>query len=174
MSKKLIAFYSRADENYLNGMIRMLDVGNTEVAARMIKELTDADVFKIEQIQPYSKDYNECIAQAQSDQKRDARPELKAYPDSIDGYGTIYLGFPNYWSTMPMAVFTFLEHFDFSGKTIRPFCTHEGSGMGSSVSDIKRLCPAAKVESGLAIHGSSVNRAKKDIEAWIFTSDGRN
>lgn len=167
MSDKLIAFYSRADENYVNGMIKMLDIGNTEVAAGIIKELTDADVFRIEQIQPYSKDYNECIAQAQSDQKRDARPELKSYPDSIDGYGTIYLGFPNYWSTMPMAVFTFLEHFDFNGKIIKPFCTHEGSGMGSSESDIKRLCPGANVEKGLAIHGGSVNRSKKEIEEWI-------
>lgn len=167
MSGKLIAFYSRADENYVNGMIKMLDIGNTEVAAGIIKELTDANIFKIEQIQAYSKDYNECIAQAQSDQKRDARPELKAYPDSIDGYDTIYLGFPNYWNTMPMAVFTFLEHFDFSGKIIKPFCTHEGSGMGCSERDISRLCPDAKVEKGLAIHGGSVNRSKKDIEKWI-------
>lgn len=167
MSKKLVAFYSRADENYVNGMIKILDIGNTEVAAGIIKELTDADMFKIEQIQAYSKDYNECIAQARSDQKRDARPELKSYPESIDGYDMIYLGFPNYWSTMPMAVFTFLEHFDFSGKIIKPFCTHEGSGMGSSVNDIKKLCPGARVEKGLAIHGSSVNRSKRNIEEWI-------
>lgn len=167
MSKKLIAFYSRADENYVSGMLKMLDVGNTEVAAGIIKKLTDADMFQIEQVHPYSKDYNECIAQAQSDQKRDARPELKVYPDSIDDYDTIYLGFPNYWSTMPMAVFTFLEHFDFSGKTIKPFCTHEGSGMGSSERDIKRLCPNAKVEKGIAIYGSSVNRSKGDMEKWI-------
>ena len=167
MSKKLIVFYSRAGENYVNGMIKMLDIGNTEIAADIIKELTDADVFRIEQIQAYSNDYNECIAQAQSDQKRDARPELKAYPDSIDEYDTIYLGFPNYWSTMPMAVFTFLEHFDFNGKTIKPFCTHEGSGMGSSIRDIKKLCPTAKVEEGLAIHGSSVNRSRKVIGEWV-------
>lgn len=167
MSKKLIAFYSRADENYVNGMMKVLDIGNTEVAAGIIKRLTDADMFKIEQIQAYSKDYNECIKQAQSDQKRDARPGLKSYPESIDGYDIIYLGFPNYWSTMPMAVFTFLEHFDFSGKIIKPFCTHEGSGMGGSERDIKRLCPNAKVEKGLAIHGGSVRRSEKDIEKWI-------
>ncbi len=167
MSDKLIAFYSRAGENYVNGMIKTLTVGNTEVAAGIIAELTGADSFKIEQVQSYSDDYNECIAQAQSDQKREARPELKSYPDSIDAYDTIYLGFPNYWSTMPMAVFTFLEHFDFTGKTIKPFCTHEGSGMGSGVSDIKKLCPSAKVDKGLAIHGGSVQGARKDIEKWI-------
>lgn len=167
MSKNLIAFYSRADENYVSGILKYLNMGNTEVVASIIKELIDADIFKIEQIQPYAKDYNQCIAQAQEDQKRDARPKLKSYPDNIDDYETIYLGFPNYWNTMPMAVFTFLEHFDFSEKTIRPFCTHEGSGMGNSERDIKRLCPKAKVEKGIAIYGSSVNRAKKKIEKWI-------
>ncbi len=79
----------------------------------------------------------------------------------------IYLGFPNYWGTLPMAVFTFLEHYDFSSKTIIPFCTHEGSGMGSSISDIKQLCPTANVKSGLAVHGGSVQQSKKDIEKWI-------
>lgn len=167
MAKSLIAFYSRADENYVNGMMKHLETGNTEVAACIIKEFIDADVFRIEQIQEYAKDYNTCIAQAQEDQRRDARPELKAYPDSIAGFETIYLGFPNYWSTMPMAVFTFLEHFDFSGKTIKPFCTHEGSGMGGSEKDIRRLCPDAKVEKGLAIRGGSVKQAKKEIERWL-------
>jgi flavodoxin len=167
MSKKLVAFYSRADENYVSGMIKTLDIGNTEVAAGIIKNLTGADTFKIEQIQPYSKEYNTCIAEAQADQKRDARPELKSYPDSIDEYDEIYLGYPNYWSTMPMAVFTFLEHFDFTGKTIYPFCTHEGSGMGSSERDIKRLCPTANVKKGLAIHGAGVAKSEKTIEKWL-------
>ena len=167
MSKKLVVFYSRADENYVNGMIKKLELGNTEVAAGIIEKLTDAKMFKIEQMQPYSKDYNECIAQAQADQKRDARPELKRYPETLEDYDTIYLGFPNYWGTMPMAVFTFLEHFDFSGKRIRPFCTHEGSGLGNSIKDIQRLCPDAKIEKGLAIHGGSVERSERDIEKWI-------
>lgn len=167
MSDKLIAFYSRADENYVNGMIKKLDVGNTEIAAGIIKELTNAKLFKIEQMQAYSKDYNQCIAQAQADQKRNARPELKNYPETIEDYDTIYLGFPNYWGTMPMAVFTFLEHFDFSGKIIKPFCTHEGSGMGNSIGDIKNLCPGAKIEEGLAIHGGSVKNSKKEIDTWI-------
>lgn len=167
MSKKLIAFYSRADENYVNGMIKELEIGNTEMAAGIIKELTKADLFKIEQVKPYSSSYNDCIAEAQADQRNNARPELKNYPETLDGYSVIYLGFPNYWSTMPMAVFTFLERFDFSGKIIKPFCTHEGSGMGGSVADIKRLCPGARVEKGIAIHGGSVKSSKKDIEKWI-------
>jgi flavodoxin len=167
MAKKLIAFYSRADENYFGGIMKYVDIGNTEIAAGIIKELTGADMFKIEQIKPYSKNYNECIAEAHADQKRGARPELKIYPENIDEYDTIYLGFPNYWGTMPMAVFTFLEHFDFSGKVIKPFCTHEGSGLGRSVGDIKRICPNATVEKGLAIHGSSVNKSEQTIKKWV-------
>lgn len=116
MTDKIVVFYSRADENYVNGMLKNLEVGNTEVAAGIIQKFTEADMFKMEQLQPYSPNYNECIAQAQADQKRNARPELKNYPESIEEYDIIYLGFPNYWGTMPMAVFTFLEHFDFSGK----------------------------------------------------------
>lgn len=167
MSKKLICFYSRADENYVGGQIKTLDIGNTEVAAGIIAELTGADLFKMQQLHPYAKDYNECIAQAQSDQKRNARPALQNYPDSLDGYDTIYLGYPNYWNTMPMAVFTFLEHFDFSGITIKPFCTHEGSGLGNSISDIKKLCPNAIVEAGLAIYGGRVGGSKEIIKKWI-------
>ena len=101
------------------------------------------------------------------DQRRDARPELKQYPEEFEKYDTIYLGFPNYWSTMPMAVFTFLEHFDFTGKTICPFCTHEGSGMGSSEADIRRLCPGAKLKKGLAIRGGRAGSAEPEIRRWL-------
>lgn len=165
--RNLVVYFSRKDENYVNGMLKYLEVGNTEVAADMIQKLTGADIFKIEPKQEYSKDYNACIAEAQEDQRRNARPELKIYPESVREYDTIYLGYPNYWGTMPMAVFTFLEHFDFSGKKIRPFCTHEGSGMGSSVSDIRRLCPGADVERGLAIQGGSVQKAENKIKQWL-------
>lgn len=167
MAKELIAFYSRADENYVNGQIKTLQTGNTKIAAEMIRELTGADLFQIRQAQPYAKSYNECIEQARADQRRGARPELISWPESLDNYDVIYLGYPNYWNTMPMAVFTFLERFDFTGKTIRPFCTHEGSGMGGSVRDIQKLCPTAKVETGLAIRGGAVNQAKKELAKWI-------
>lgn len=170
MPKQLIAFYSRADENYVNGTIRTLEVGNTEIAADMLCALTGADSFKIEQAVPYDRDYNVCIAEAQADQKREARPALKKYPETLDEYDVIYLGYPNYWSTMPMAVFTFLERYDFTDKVIMPFCTHEGSGLGSSVSDIKRLCPTARVEPGLALRGGTVSCAEQEIKNWIRRS----
>ena len=163
---QLIAYFSRADENYFSGALRTVPVGNTEIAANILQELTGAELFKIDPLLPYSKSYNECIAQAQEDQKRNARPQLKKYPQSLEDYDVIYLGYPNYWGTMPMPVFTFLEHFDFTGKTIYPFCTHEGSGMGHSEQDIRRLCPGAKVEKGLAIHGGSVKNAKNALSTW--------
>lgn len=164
---QIIVYFSREGENYVSGAIKNLPVGNTEIAAQMIKKHTDADIFKIEPIISYSGNYNKCIAEAQDDQRRNARPELKTYPQSFDAYDTVYLGYPNYWGTMPMAVFTFLEHFDFTGKTILPFCTHEGSGMGNSESDIRRVCPGAVVKNGLAIHGAAVSRSEKDIIKWI-------
>lgn len=126
MAKTLMAFFSRADENYFGGSMRYIEVGNTEVVARKIKDMIEADLFKIEMKTPYAKDYNTCIAEAKEHQKQDARPELKSLPTSIDAYDTVILGYPNYWGTMPMAAFTFLEAFDFSGKTILPLCTNEG------------------------------------------------
>lgn len=163
----IVVYFSRRDENYVSGQLKTLLVGNTEAAAGIIRELTGADSFQIEPVQAYPKSYNACIAEAQADQRRDARPELRRYPGSLDGYDTIYLGYPNYWGTMPMCVFTFLEHFDFAGKTIYPFCTHEGSGMGRSEADIRRLCPGAAVKKGLAVHGGSVRRARPEIERWL-------
>lgn len=127
MSKNLVAYYSRASKNYFGGSLKVIDKGNTEYAAEIIAMLTGGELFKIDQKTPYSDDYKSVLKQAKFDQQKNIRPELTGYPDSIAEYDTIYLGYPNYWGTMPMAVFTFLEKHDFSGKTIMPFCTHEGS-----------------------------------------------
>ncbi len=164
---KLIAFFSRRDENYVSGEMKELKIGNTELAASVIKKLTGADEFQIIPVKAYSRSYNECIAEAQADQKRNARPELASWLPSIEQYDTIYLGYPNYWGTMPMAVMTFLEHYDFAGKIIKPFCTHEGSGFGGSEKDIKKLCPGALVEKGLAIRGGTAEQSVKDIQKWL-------
>ena len=164
---KLIAYYSRAGENYFGGAYRVIPVGNTEKAAHMIAELTGADLFKIEQKTPYSDDYQTCIAEAKRDLQANARPELVTLPESLDGYDEIYLGYPNYWGTMPMAVYTFLEHYDFTGKVIHPFCTHEGSGLSNTVRDIQKAAKGATVAPGLAIHGSDVNDAKAKLKGWV-------
>ena len=135
-SKSLIAYFSRKGNNYVDGSIVNLPIGNTEVVAK--EELSN-----------------------------NSRPELTEIVDDMDSYDVIYIGYPNWYGTMPMAVFTFLESYDFSGKTIIPYCTHEGSGLGQSVRDIKKLCPNSRVLDGLAIKGGSVNRTQNDVSAWL-------
>lgn len=171
MAKTLIAFFSRADENYFGGAMRYVKVGNTEIVVDLMKELIEADSFKIEMKDPYSPVYMTCIDEAKKDKQNNARPELINYPDSIDEYDTVVLAYPNYWGTMPMAVFTFLERYDFTGKKILPLCTNEGSGMGSSESDVKKMAKGADVKSGLAITGSKAADSKADLQKW-FTTNG--
>lgn len=164
---KLVVFYSRADENYFSGGYRYVAVGNTEKLAKMIAKATGADQFKIEQKVPYAADYNTCIEQAKKDLQAKARPELAAVPEHLDNYDEIYLGYPNFWGDMPMAVYTFLEKFDWKGKTVHPFCTHEGSGLSGTESKIKNTCKGATVTKGLAIQGSAVEDAGAAVEEWV-------
>ena len=164
---KLVAFYSRANENYFGGVMRYIEVGNTEKIAGMIADATGADLFKIEQKVPYAADYNTCIEQAKKDLRENARPELVNNLESIDNYDEIYIGFPNYWGTMPMAVFTFLEQFKWAGKKIYPFVTHEGSGFGKCESDLRKICKDASIQPGLSIQGSMVEGAKTEVDTWI-------
>lgn len=164
---KLTAFYSRADENYFGGQYRNIEIGNTEKIADMIAEITGADLFKIEQVTPYSANYQACIAEAKKDLQAKARPKLKELPKSLDGYDEIYLGYPNYWGAMPMAVYTFLEAFDWKSKTVHPFCTHEGSGLSGTVKDIEKVCIGATVSNGLAVQGSCIDAAKPTVLSWV-------
>ena len=146
MMAKLVAFYSRAGENYFGGQYRYVDVGNTEKVADIIAEATGAELFKIRQKVSYAADYNTCIRQAQEDLRKNIRPELVSLPDNLDKYDEIYLGYPNYWGDMPMAVYTFLEAFDWNGKTIYPFCTHEGSSLSGTERKIAKVCSEADVK----------------------------
>ncbi len=165
--KTLIAFYSRKGANYVNGSIVDLPVGNTEVVAGLIQKLTGGDLFKIDTVTPYPADYTQATEVAQRELNENARPALTGRVEGMEAYDTVILGYPNWWGTMPMAVWTFLDSYDFRGKTLLPLCTHEGSGLGHSERDIQRLCPGAKVLKGLAIQGSQVRRAEKEIEAWL-------
>jgi flavodoxin len=165
--KNLIAYFSREGNNYVGGSIVDLSVGNTEIAAKMIHELTGGDLFRIDAVKKYPANYDETTKVAKAELRQNVRPELKAHMDNMDEYGLIFLGYPNWWDTMPMIVFTFLEGYDFSGKTIVPFCTNEGSGMGRSESDIRKLCPGATVLKGLPITGEGVKRAGNEIKAWL-------
>jgi len=166
-SKILIAYYSRKGQNYVGGSIVNLTVGNTEVIANKIQALTGGELFEIQTVKTYPTDYTETTKVAMNEKKGNARPELTATVKNPDSYDIIYLGYPNWWGTFPMAVFTFLESADFSGKTIIPFCTHEGSGLGHSEQDIQKLCPTARIEKAIAIRGGNVNNADKQIEDWV-------
>lgn len=165
--KKLVAYYSRAGENYFGGKYRTVEVGNTEKAARMIAQAVDGELFEIEQKVPYSPDYKTCVGEARRDFVGKVRPELKALPESLETYDEIYLGYPIYCGTMPMAVYTFLEAFDWTGKTVHPFCTHEGSGLVKTEQDIAQAAKGAQVAPGLAIIGSTVDDAQEKILAWL-------
>ena len=167
MANILIAFFSRADENYFGGAMRYVKVGNTEIVVEGMKEMTDADIFKIEMKEPYSPVYMTCIDEAKRDLRSNARPELVSYPESTDEYDTVILAYPNYWGTFPMAVATFLEKYDLSGKTILPLCTNEGSGMGSSEWDIAKSAPGATVKKGLSITGSRAAESKEAVRKWL-------
>ena len=167
MAKTLIAFFSRADENYFGGAMRYVKTGNTEIVCGIMKEMIDADVFKIEMKHPYSPVYMTCIEEAKRDLREKARPELVSMPDSLDGYDTVVLAYPNYWGSMPMAVYTFLEHFDFTGKTILPLCTNEGSGMGGTEREIKRACPGSDVKRGLPVTGGSAADSGPALRRWL-------
>ena len=170
MAKTLIAFFSRADENYFSGAMRYVKVGNTEIVCNLIREMIPADSFKIEMKNPYSPVYMTCIEEAKKDLREKIRPELVSYPENIDAYDTVILAYPNYWGTMPMAVVTFLERYDFTGKTILPLCTNEGSGMGSSERDIRKYAPGANVKEGLPVTGSDAGTSEKIVERWLKTN----
>lgn len=167
MKRRLIAYFSRADENYFKGELKTVEVGNTEIAAKKLQEITKADLLPLEMKVPYSKDYKECVEQAKKDLEENARPELIGMPENLNDYTIVYLGFPNYCGTVPMPVLTFLESFDFTGKKIRPFCTNEGSGLGRSESDIFRACPSAILDMGVAIDGSDVENCGELLEMWV-------
>ena len=166
-TKILIAYYSRRGENYYNGRLQNIEEGNTEHMAKVIQTVTGADLFEIGTVQKYLLGYTATTRVAKVEHQKQARPELKKMLDSIENYDVIYLGYPNWWSTMPMACFTFLDAYDFSGKTIIPFCTHEGSGLGNSVRDIRKACPNAKVLEGYALAGSAVRSSHELIETWL-------
>lgn len=166
MANILIAYYSRRGQNYVGGKIIDLPIGNTEVVAQKIERLTCGDMFRIDTVKSYPADYSQCTEIARQELRANIRPRLADKVDDMEQYNIIYLGYPNWWGTMPMAVHAFLESYDFTGKTIIPFCTHEGSGMGRSVADIRRLCPTATVLEGTAIRGSNASQA--DTETGIL------
>ena len=141
--------------------------GNTKALAGTIAQATGADLFEIKTVRQYPSAYNAVVEQAKREQNANERPELAAKVADMAAYDTVFVGYPNWWATMPMGVFTFLESYDFAGKTVIPFCTHEGSGLGRSVRDIRQLCPGSAVSDGLAVRGGSVHGAQGEVLAWL-------
>lgn len=141
--------------------------GNTENAAQIIQEQTGADIIELNPAEPYSSNYSEVLDQAQKDMNADAIPELANHVENMEQYDTILLGYPNWWATIPMPVATFLEEYDFSGKTIIPFCSHGGGGFGQSITDISKLTPNSRIGEGLSIHYSGGTSLENDITTWL-------
>jgi len=141
--------------------------GNTRAVAYDICKKADGEFFEIKTVKQYPADYNTVVKQAKQEQKSDYRPELKSKLKDIRQYDVIFIGFPNWWGTYPQAVKVFLSQYDFSGKTIIPFCTHEGSELGRSVADLKKLCPKSHIREGLAIRGSAAHNSDQRIKEWL-------
>lgn len=164
--KILIAYYSRKGQNYVNGSVKNLPKGNTKIIAEFIQKNIGGELFEIETVKNYPIDYTECTEVAKVEIQQKTRPELKNYLPSIEEFDVIFLGYPIWWSIPPMAVATFLEKYDFSGKKIIPFCTHEGSGLGGSVNYLKKICPKAEILNGIAIHGADAKNSEKEVANW--------
>lgn len=141
--------------------------GNTRAVANEICKKVDGEFFEIKTVKEYPADYNTLVDIAKREQKLDYRPELKSRLKNIKQYDVIFIGYPNWWGTYPQAVKVFLTQYDFSGKTIIPFCTHEGSELGRSTADLKKLCPKSIILEGLAIRGSAAHNSDDRIEEWL-------
>jgi len=148
-TKTLVAYFSRT--------------GNTREIANQIHEKFGGDIFKIQTVNPYPSNYNECVEQAKQELEKGYRPELKTMVKNIESYDVVFIGYPIWWGTMPMAVATFLSEYDLSGKTIVPFCTHEGSGLGRSDKDITKLCPKSTILDGIAVWGRDAKTAQNEV-----------
>ncbi|MCA9879303.1 MAG: hypothetical protein KC442_16040 [Thermomicrobiales bacterium] len=163
----LLAYFSRAGENYYYGDRIDLEVGNTEVLAAMISEQIACDVYRIEPVDPYPWDYEETRARNVEEQEADARPAIANPLTSIAGYDVVLLGSPIWNVQAPMIMSTFAESFDFTGKTIYPVVTYAVSGLGSTESDYAALCPGADIGEGLAVQGEEVRDGGPAVEAWL-------
>ena len=167
--KKLVVFFSHTGENYNVGVI---EKGNTHIIADMIADATGADRFEIEPVERYPRSYNECIAVAKRELNAGARPAVNG-DIAVEDYDVVFIGYPNWWGDVPMCVYTFIEKHDWTGKTVIPFITHEGSGMSGTDRNIARACEGATVVvgKGLAVQGrvAQTNRssARQSVDRWL-------
>jgi flavodoxin len=141
--------------------------GNTTRIANVIRQQTGGDLFEIVPQTPYPKDYNECVDVARKEKNKQARPPLKAKVENMAQYDVVFVGYPNWWSSIPMPVATFIETYDFKGKVIVPFCSHGGGGLAQTVTDLKKLCPGVQFAEPVAISGNGRGSLSSDIKKWL-------
>lgn len=161
----LVAYFSRTGENYNVGMIQK---GNTHIIADIIAEKVKAQTFEIKPETRYPDDYDDCTKIAKQEKAKGARPKLASSVENFESFDVIFLGYPIWWGDMPMAVYTFLESHDFSGKIVVPFCTHAGSGLSGTVQILREKLPHSPVFNGLAISGSTAQRNFKSAQQQVF------
>lgn len=168
----LIIYYTRNGENYVNGKIRSIVKGNSEIVAELIRRQFGGDLFKIETVKEYPSDYMACCDEAKREKNEGARPELKNYLEDISAYDKVFIVGPCWWGTFPCAVFTQLERLDWSGKKVFVVMTHEGSGLGTSVEDVKKVCAGAEFVEGFAVHGAEAAASEWPLRAWVVSIVG--
>lgn len=166
--KTLVVFFSHTGENYGVGNI---SEGNTHIIAEMIGEATGGTLFEIVPEKDYPHDsYDDVVEIARQEKARKARPAIKS-DVRVEDYDVIFIGYPNWWGDMPMPVYTFLEKHDWNGKTVVPFCTHEGSGLSSTGKYVADACKGATVAEGLAVRGATAQnnrrQAREAVKAWL-------
>ena len=166
--KSLVIYYSRRGQNYVNGSVKNLVKGNAEIITEFIKDAIDADVFEVDTVKPYDKDYMVCIEEAKAELRANARPELKEMLNDISEYDNIFIVGPNWWGIYPMALYTQLEALDFTGKTVHYVVTHEGSALGGVPKTISASCKGAKIGASLAVHGGSASGSEKQVTDWAI------
>jgi len=141
--------------------------GNTREIANQIQKIVGGDIFEIQAVRQYPNDYDAVVEQARQELDSDYKPALKTKVENIKSYRSVFIGYPIWWYTIPAPVKTFLLEYDFSGKTIVPFCTHGGTGLGRSVADISKLCPKSTLLDGVAIWGKDVKTAQNTVSGWL-------
>ncbi|MBM6992057.1 MAG: NAD(P)H-dependent oxidoreductase [Prevotella sp.] len=162
--KVLIVFFSHAGENYAVGNVK---VGNTKLVADEIQQATGGTEFEVVAEKNYDMPYNQLIKIARSETENGEKPAFRGEVDNIADYDTIFIGGPIWWGTYPQVMFTFFDRYDLNGKTIIPFSTHEGSGLGSIVSDLRRLYPQATISHAKAFTGHKVRQSMADVDRWL-------
>ncbi len=163
----LLAYFSRAGENYFNGGRRFLDVGNTQVLAELIAARVGVTVYRIEAAEPYSDDYDATVARNVREQERNARPAITGALPDVAGYDTVLLGSPIWNVQPPMIMRTFTESLDLAGKRVIPFTTHAMSGLGQAVEVYTSTCRGATLGEGLAVRGEEVGQAAPAVREWL-------